>query len=137
MPGALAIPIRQFWFWWTNYRSIHWSISIIGTAPFGFGVILVYLGIMNDLIDSYTIYAASVLAANTGLRSIFGAMVPVLATYMYDGVGISVFALHAISVSLVPIWDGHPSGVQLCCRVRSTYAETKGTQAPGIDFRYR
>lgn len=87
MPGALAIPIGQFWFSWTNSPSIHWSVSIIGTAPFGFGVILIYLGIMNYLIDSYTIYAASVLAANTVLRSIFGAIFPVLAIYMYDGIG--------------------------------------------------
>lgn len=88
MPGAIAIPISQFWFAWTDYPSIHWSVSIIGTAPFGFGVILIYLGIMNYLIDSYTIYAASVLAANTVLRSIFGAIFPIIATYMYDGIGI-------------------------------------------------
>ncbi|KAJ5433499.1 uncharacterized protein N7458_012655 [Penicillium daleae] len=88
MPGALTIPISQFWFAWTNYPSIHWSVCIIGTAPFGFGVILIYLGIMNYLIDSYTIYAASVLAANTVLRSIFGAIFPIIATWMYDGIGI-------------------------------------------------
>lgn len=88
MPGALAIPISQFWFAWTDYPSIHWSVCIIGTAPFGFGVILIYLGVMNYLIDSYTIYAASVLAANTVLRSIFGAIFPIIATWMYDGIGI-------------------------------------------------
>ncbi|GCB21488.1 uncharacterized MFS-type transporter C530.15c [Aspergillus awamori] len=88
MPGALAIPISQFWFAWTDYPSIHWIVSIIATAPFGFGVILIYLGVMNYLIDSYTIYAASVLAANTVLRSIFGAVFPIIAPYMYDGVGI-------------------------------------------------
>ncbi|PYI09552.1 MFS general substrate transporter [Aspergillus sclerotiicarbonarius CBS 121057] len=88
MPGAIAIPISQFWFAWTDSPSIHWIVSIIATAPFGFGVILIYLGVMNYLIDSYTIYAASVLAANTVLRSIFGAIFPIIATYMYDGVGI-------------------------------------------------
>jgi hypothetical protein len=88
MPGALAIPISQFWFAWTNYTSIHWIICIIGTAPFGMGVILIYMGCMNYLIDSYTIYAASVLAANAVLRSIFGAVLPIVSTWMYDGVGI-------------------------------------------------
>ncbi|PYH92160.1 bicyclomycin resistance protein [Aspergillus ellipticus CBS 707.79] len=88
MPGALAIPISQFWFAWTDYPSIHWIVSIIATAPFGFGVILIYLGVMNYLIDSYTIYAASVLAANTVLRSVFGAVFPLITTYMYDGIGI-------------------------------------------------
>lgn len=42
-------------------------------APFGFGMVLIFLGIMNYLIDSYTIFAASVLAANSVLRSLFGA----------------------------------------------------------------
>ncbi|KAB8264417.1 major facilitator superfamily domain-containing protein [Aspergillus pseudonomiae] len=88
MVGAVAIPISQFWFAWTDYPSIHWIVSIIGTAPFGFGVILIYLGVMNYLIDSYTIYAASVLAANTILRSIFGAVFPLITGYIYDGVGI-------------------------------------------------
>ncbi|PLB37803.1 MFS transporter [Aspergillus candidus] len=88
MPAAIAIPISQFWFAWTNHPSIHWSVSIIGTAPFGFGLILIYLGVMNYLIDSYTIYAASVLAANAVLRCIFGAVFPIIATYMYDGLGI-------------------------------------------------
>jgi multidrug resistance protein len=88
MPGALAIPISQFWFAWTNYTSIHWIVCIIGTAPFGMGVILIYMGCMNYLIDSYTIYAASVLAANAVLRSIFGAVLPIVSTWMYDAVGI-------------------------------------------------
>ena len=88
MPGALIIPISQFCFAWTNYPSIHWSVSIFTTAPFGLGVILIYLGIMNYLIDSYTIYAASVLAANAVLRSIFGAIFPVITAYMYDRLGI-------------------------------------------------
>lgn len=43
---------------------------------------------MNYLIDAYTIYAASVLAANSVLRSIFGAVFPLFTTYMYDNLGI-------------------------------------------------
>lgn len=47
----------MFWFAWTNYPSIHWIVSIIATAPFGFGMVLVFLSIMNYLIDAYVIYA--------------------------------------------------------------------------------
>ncbi|RMZ81609.1 hypothetical protein DV737_g2456, partial [Chaetothyriales sp. CBS 132003] len=57
-------------------------------AVLGFGVVLMFLPVMNYLIDSYTIYAASVLAANTILRSLFGAIFPLFATYMYDNLGI-------------------------------------------------
>lgn len=78
--GSLALPIGLFWFAWTNSPSLHWSISIIGTAPFGFGMVLVFLGSMNYLIDAYTIYAASVLAASSVLRSLFGAAFPLFAS---------------------------------------------------------
>jgi multidrug resistance protein len=88
MPGAIALPIGMFWFAWTNYPSIHWSICIIGTTPFGFGMVLVFLSQMNYLIDSYTIYAASVLAANSVLRSLFGAAFPLFTTQMYARLGI-------------------------------------------------
>lgn len=80
MVGSLALPIGLFWFAWTNYPSVHWSVSIIGTAPFGFGMVLVFLSIMNYLIDAYVIYAASVLAANSVLRSLFGAGFPLFTT---------------------------------------------------------
>ena len=88
MIGSVCIPIGLFIFAWTNYPSIHWSVSIIFTAPFGFGMVLVFLSIMNYLIDAYTIYAASVLAANSVLRSAFGAIFPLFTNYMYDGLGI-------------------------------------------------
>ncbi|KAJ6109143.1 hypothetical protein N7486_001377 [Penicillium sp. IBT 16267x] len=88
MLASTVIPIGLFWFAWTNAPSIHWSVSIIAGAPFGFGMVLVFLGIMNYLIDAYTIFAASVLAANSVLRSCFGAAFPLFTTYMYNNLGI-------------------------------------------------
>lgn len=43
---------------------------------------------MNYLIDAYTIFAASVLAANAVLRSCFGFAFPLFTTQMYNGLGI-------------------------------------------------
>lgn len=88
MIGGIAIPIGLFWFAWTNDPSVHWMASISAGVPFGFGMVLVFLGLMNYLIDSYTIYAASVLAANSVLRSLFGAAFPLFTRYMYDDLGI-------------------------------------------------
>ena len=88
MVGAVALPIGMFWFAWTNYPSIHWIVCIIASAPFGFGMVLVFLSGMNYLIDSYTIYAASVLAANSVLRSLFGAAFPLFTNQMYSRLGI-------------------------------------------------
>ncbi len=44
--------------------------------------------LQNYLIDSYTIFAASVLAANSVLRSCFGAGFPLSTSYMYKNLGI-------------------------------------------------
>ncbi|KAK6386913.1 uncharacterized protein PV06_07869 [Exophiala oligosperma] len=88
MVGSVALPIGLFWFAWTNGPSVHWIVSIIATAPFGFGMVLVFLGCMNYLIDAYTIYAASVLAANSVLRSLFGAAFPLFTSQMYANLGI-------------------------------------------------
>ncbi len=46
MLGSVFLPLGLFWFAWTNYPTIHWSVSIIATAPFGFGMVLVFLSIM-------------------------------------------------------------------------------------------
>jgi hypothetical protein len=86
--ASVAIPVGLFWFAWTNYPSIHFMASIAAGVPFGFGMVLVFLSIMNYLIDAYTIFAASVLAANSVLRSCFGDAFPLFTTYMYNNLGI-------------------------------------------------
>ncbi|KAJ5651282.1 uncharacterized protein N7484_005005 [Penicillium longicatenatum] len=88
MVGSIALPIGLFWFAWTNSPSIHWMVSIAAGAPFGFGMVLVFLSVFNYLIDSYTIFAASVLAANSALRSLLGMAFPLFTTYMYENLGI-------------------------------------------------
>lgn len=51
-------------------------------------MVLIFLSIMNYLIDSYTIFAASVLAGNGIIRSVFGAAFPLFTKQMYDSLGI-------------------------------------------------
>ncbi|KAL8690649.1 MAG: hypothetical protein Q9218_003943, partial [Villophora microphyllina] len=87
--GCIAIPIGIFWFAWTVTPAIHYMVPIAGSVLFGFGFVLVYLASQNYLVDSYTIYAASVLAANTLMRSALGAVFPLFTTYMYDNLGIN------------------------------------------------
>ncbi|KAH6652634.1 major facilitator superfamily domain-containing protein [Truncatella angustata] len=68
--------------------SVHYMASVAAGVPFGFGMVLVFLSIMNYLINSYTVFAASVLAANSVLRSLTGAAFPLFTTYMYNSLGI-------------------------------------------------
>ncbi|KAK1766339.1 major facilitator superfamily domain-containing protein [Phialemonium atrogriseum] len=88
MIGAVALPVGMFAFAWTNSPSIHWSASIILSAPFGFGCVLVFLSCLNFLLDAYTIYAASVLAAGAMLRAFFGAAFPLFVAQMYERLGV-------------------------------------------------
>ncbi|KAJ5698176.1 hypothetical protein N7462_000181 [Penicillium macrosclerotiorum] len=86
--GAIVLPISLFAFAWTTFQSIHWIVGIIAIAPFGFGMVILYLSITNYLIDSYTIFAASALAANSILRSFIGAAFPLFTVTMYDNLGV-------------------------------------------------
>ncbi|KAI1378153.1 major facilitator superfamily domain-containing protein [Hypoxylon crocopeplum] len=88
MVGAIALPIGMFAFAWTNSPSIHWSASIILAAPFGFGCVGVFMSCLNYLIDAYTIYAASTLAATAMLRAFFGFAFPLFTSQMYANLGI-------------------------------------------------
>jgi multidrug resistance protein len=121
MVGSVALPIGLFWFAWTNGPSVHWIVSIIATAPFGFGMVLVFLSCMNYLIDAYTIYAASVLAANSVLRSIFGAVFPLFTTYMFQSLGVhwasSVPAFLALACTPFPfIFYKYGEPIRLKCK---------------------
>jgi multidrug resistance protein len=88
MLGGISVPLGMFWFAWTNDPSIHWISPVVAGGFFGFGLVLIFLAITNYLIDAYTIFAASVLAANSLLRSAFGAAFPLFTSAMYENLGI-------------------------------------------------
>ncbi|CRK31647.1 hypothetical protein BN1708_015998 [Verticillium longisporum] len=86
--GSILLPVGLFWFAWTNGPEIHWIVSIIASGFFGAGLVLVFLSLLNYLIDSYVVFAASALAANSVIRSLFGAAFPLFTSNMYDDLGI-------------------------------------------------
>ncbi|KAI0859119.1 major facilitator superfamily transporter [Xylaria cubensis] len=86
--GSVLLPIGLFVFAWTNGPEIHWIVPIIASGVFGAGLVAVFLSSQNYLIDSYTIFAASVIAGSSILRSLFGAAFPLFTTPLYDALGI-------------------------------------------------
>ncbi|KAH6624848.1 major facilitator superfamily domain-containing protein [Chaetomium sp. MPI-SDFR-AT-0129] len=86
--GSVLLPVGLFWFAWTNGPEIHYVVPIIASVVFSTGLVSVFLSLLGYLIDSYTVYAASVLAANSVLRSLFGAAFPLFTSYMYQNLGI-------------------------------------------------
>ncbi|KAJ5816146.1 Major facilitator superfamily domain general substrate transporter [Penicillium robsamsonii] len=124
MVGGIALPIGLFWFAWTNSPNIHWMVSVAAGAPFGFGMVLVFLSVFNYLIDSYTIFSASVLAANSALRSLFGMAFPLFTTYMYHNLGIhwasSIPAFLALACVPFPfIFYKYGARIRKCCKYAS------------------
>ncbi|KAG8672301.1 Efflux pump fub11 [Fusarium poae] len=88
MVGSILIPVGLFWFAWTSFESVHWIVPIVGTVSFAWGLVLVFMALLNYLIDSYVVFAASVMAANSALRSLFGAAFPLFTKQMYQNLGV-------------------------------------------------
>ncbi|EJD04165.1 MFS general substrate transporter [Fomitiporia mediterranea MF3/22] len=85
--AVIAAPIFAvsfFWFGWTSYPSISFWAPMLAGLAMGFSVVFIFLALFNYMIDAYLFVAASALAANTVVRSSFGAAFPLFATQMYN-----------------------------------------------------
>lgn len=78
-----------FWFGWSGYSGhVHWIVPVLSGLFTGFGIFSIFLSLLNYIVDAYLMFAASAIAANTFMRSLFGGIFPLFATYMFDGMGI-------------------------------------------------
>lgn len=105
LPGSILLPIGVFIYGWTTDKHVHWIVPIIGTAFIGLGNITGMMTIQTYLVDAFTVHAASAIAANTVLRSIFGAFLPLAGLDMYDalGLGWGNSLLGFIALALIPV----------------------------------
>jgi len=94
-----------FLFGWTSNPRIHWSASVVGCAFIGAGMNVTFQQCVNFLIDTYRVYAASAVSANTLMRSILAATLPLAARTMVRnmGVGPAMSVLGGIAVLALPI----------------------------------
>ncbi|KAM5350585.1 hypothetical protein ACJ41O_007090 [Fusarium nematophilum] len=102
--GAILLPAGLFIYGWTAEYKTHWIAPIIGTCVMGVGNLVIFMSLQMYLIDSFTIYAASALAANAVMRSIAGAVLPLAGLPMYDklGMGWGNSLLGFIAAALIP-----------------------------------
>ncbi|AEO68050.1 uncharacterized protein THITE_11301, partial [Thermothielavioides terrestris NRRL 8126] len=83
--GAVLTPLGQLVFSWTCLpASIPALVPIAFGVPFGMGNTLSFIYGSNYLAGAYGIYAASALAGNAVMRSVFGAALPLAGPAMYD-----------------------------------------------------
>ena len=103
--GGFLFPAGMFWFAWTSSPEVTWAPQVISGVLIGAGVLMIFLQGLNYIIDCYVMYANSALAANTFLRSGFGAGFPLFATAMYHRLGVNWAAslLAFITAALFPV----------------------------------
>jgi len=104
--GAFSIPIGLIWYGWSAEKMVHWIVPIIGSSLVGVGLIAVFMPIQTYFVDAFTTYAASAIAANTVLRSLFGAVLPLAGQKMYATLGLgwgnTLLGLIALLMAPVP-----------------------------------
>ena len=104
IPGSFLVPIGLFWYAWSAQEHTHWIVPNLGALVYSMGGIICFQGIQVYLVDAYTMYAASAIAAAAFLRSVLAFVFPLFAPYLYArlhiGWGTSLLAFIAIAIGI-------------------------------------
>ncbi|KAL8393238.1 hypothetical protein RB595_003144 [Gaeumannomyces hyphopodioides] len=102
--GALILPVGFFLYGWTAQYRVHWIVPILGHVLIGIANLIIFMSMQLYLVDAFSMYAASALAANTVIRSIAGAVLPLVGIRMYNvlGLGWGNSLLGFIALIMVP-----------------------------------
>ena len=105
IPGSALIPMGLLIYGWTAKYHVHWIVPIMSTALIGIGNMAAFMCISTYLVDAFTVYAASALAANTVIRSVMGAVLPLAGQKMYLtlGLGWGNSLLAFVAIVLLPV----------------------------------
>ncbi|KAK7999537.1 hypothetical protein PG990_012137 [Apiospora arundinis] len=114
--------------------SIHWIVPTIAGVFLASSLMLIFVGYLNYLVDTYLMYAASAIAANTVCRSACGAAAPLFTNQMFTALGIggggSLIGGIATLLAVIP-FAFYKYGKQI--RRRSKFAPTEETEGQKPD----
>ncbi|KAJ5183128.1 MFS general substrate transporter [Penicillium capsulatum] len=88
IPSYFAMPIGLVIYGWTTQYHLHCILPIIGSSFVGFSLMGCFAAIQAYLVDGFTMYTASVLAANSLIRSLAGGLIPLGGIGLYDRIGL-------------------------------------------------
>ncbi|PHH88541.1 hypothetical protein CDD83_7408 [Cordyceps sp. RAO-2017] len=130
MIGGVGFAVTMFWLAWSaEYNSVHWIVPTLAGVFLSTALLLIFVSILNYLVDTYLMYAASAIAANTIARSACGSAAPLFTHQMFEALGIggggSLIGGVAALLAIIPFMF-YRYGARI--RVRSKFAPTK---APG------
>ncbi|KAG9228649.1 major facilitator superfamily domain-containing protein [Amylocarpus encephaloides] len=106
MVGGVLFPVSMFCFaWMANFNSIHWIVPTVAGGFLATSILLIFVAYLNYLTDTYLMFAASAVAANTIARSAAGAAAPLFTQYMFEalGVGGGGSLIAGVGVLLAPV----------------------------------
>ncbi|XMA09045.1 hypothetical protein WAI453_001836 [Rhynchosporium graminicola] len=103
--GSFLFAIGLWWFGWTAAPHISWILPVFAAVFIGAGFSIIFQQCINFLIDTYGIYAASATSANTFLRSVLAAGLPLAAKPMFHnlGIGPAISILATIATIAIPV----------------------------------
>lgn len=103
--AGCVLPAGLFWFAWTSSPTISWIPQVLAGIPTGFGIIVIFLQGLNYLTDIYLMFTNSAFAANTLIRSGFGAAFPLFAARMFHRLGVQWAAslLAFLTLAMIPV----------------------------------
>ncbi|KAF6822287.1 MFS multidrug transporter (polyamine transporter 3) [Colletotrichum musicola] len=87
VPGTLLLGAGLFWYGWSAEAVLHWVMPNIGCALFVAGATVCTSSVNAYVVDTYSQYSASAIAAISILRCLAGFSFPIFAPYMYNRLG--------------------------------------------------
>jgi MFS family permease len=101
---TICIPAGLFIYGWTAQTHQHWITPNIGACLFSVGNMMTFQCMQTYIVDTYTRYAASAMAAVSVLRCLTAFGFPLFAPYMYNalhyGWGNSLLAFISIGIGI-------------------------------------
>jgi MFS family permease len=87
--GGPLFVISLFWLGWTARPSITFVVPMLAGIPFGMGMMLIFMALLNYLTDAYEVFAASANAAASTCRSLLAVVLPLATAPMFRNLGVS------------------------------------------------
>ncbi|KIY01690.1 uncharacterized protein Z520_01828 [Fonsecaea multimorphosa CBS 102226] len=104
---GIMLPMSLIWYGWVTDKRAHWSVvsAIVGTVPFGIGMLGLFLPLQTYMVDAFPLHAASAVAAPTIMRSLFAAFLPLAGPPLYQslGLGWGNTLLGLLALAMIPI----------------------------------
>lgn len=87
--GGPLFVTSLFWLGWTARSDVPYAVPMLAGIPFGMGFQLIFMSLLNYLVDAYEIFAASANAAASCSRSLLAVILPFATTPMFRRLGIA------------------------------------------------